>query len=64
MRLLAEKGLPVDPDEDVRELAEEMAGEKPLPQAPPTGIPLRDYQKRGYEWLYMLDRLRMMLTLG
>ena len=59
MRLLAEKGFPVDPDEDVRELADEMTGEKPLPQAPATGIPLRDYQKRGYEWMYMLDRLRM-----
>ena len=59
MRLLAEKGLQVDADQKVQELADELNGEKPVPEAPKTDIPLRDYQKRGYEWMYTMDRLHM-----
>ena len=57
--MLQEAGLPVEADASARETAEEISGCGPARQAPETGIPLRDYQKRGYEWMYSLDRLHM-----
>ena len=57
--LLENLGLPVETDESVREVTEELSGKRSGIQAPDTGIPLRDYQRRGYEWLYTLDRLHM-----
>ena len=59
VRMLEELGLPVETDAEVRETTEELQGLRSLKPAPETGIPLRDYQRRGYEWLYMLDRLHM-----
>jgi SNF2 family DNA or RNA helicase len=38
---------------------EEITGKREAAPAPPVGIPLRDYQQRGYQWLYTLDRLHM-----
>ncbi len=58
-QLLENLGLPVDAEESVREVAEELNGRRSGREAPDAGIPLRDYQRRGYEWLYMLDRLHM-----
>ena len=57
--MLAEKGLPVETEESARQAADEFSGKREPAPAPETGIPLRDYQRRGYEWLYMLDRLHM-----
>ena len=59
VRMLEELGLPVEADESARAVAEEISGKRSPVPAPETGIPLRDYQRRGYEWLYMLDRLHM-----
>ena len=59
LRMLEESGVPVEAEDSVTEAADEIAGRHASKPAPPTGIPLRDYQKRGYEWLYTLDRLRM-----
>lgn len=57
--LLTELGLPLDKDESVKKVSEEIEGKRESAPAPDTGIPLRNYQRRGYEWLYMLDRLHM-----
>ncbi len=59
LRMLEECGFPTEVDERARNLAEEMTGKKPAQAAPESDLPLMDYQRRGYEWLYMLDRLRM-----
>lgn len=59
LRLLAETGAPVEADASVTEVAETISGQRLPAPAPATGIPLRDYQQRGYQWLYTLDRLRM-----
>ncbi|MBQ9211393.1 MAG: DEAD/DEAH box helicase [Clostridia bacterium] len=59
VRMLQELGLPVEADESAQEVAEEISGQRAPAPAPETGIPLRDYQRRGYEWMYMLDRLHM-----
>lgn len=59
IRMLEEAGFPVETDDSAREIAEEISGKRAPAEAPETGIPLRDYQRRGYEWMYMLDRLHM-----
>ena len=59
VRMLEEAGVPVETDESVRETAEILSGERAAQSAPETGVPLRDYQRRGYEWMYTLDRLHM-----
>ena len=59
LRLLEESGIPVSADDSVAAVAEEIAGIRPAHPAPAVQIPLRDYQLRGYQWLYTLDRLRM-----
>ncbi len=58
-RLLEEAGVPVDISDEVRETEEELTGKRQPAPAPAPGLPLRDYQIRGYEWMYMLDRLHM-----
>ena len=57
--MLTELGLPVEAEESARQAADEFSGKREPAPAPETGIPLRDYQRRGYEWLYMLDRMHM-----
>ncbi len=59
LQMLEGLGLPVEADESVRSVSDEISGRTPPPPAPETGIPLREYQRRGYEWMYMLDRLKM-----
>ena len=59
LSLLKELGIPPEADESVLAIEEEINGRRLSESAPETGIPLRDYQRRGYEWLYMLDRLHM-----
>ncbi|MBR2663497.1 MAG: DEAD/DEAH box helicase [Clostridia bacterium] len=58
-RLLAESSLPLEADESVVAVEEELSGTRQAVPAPAVGIPLRDYQQRGYQWLYTLDRLHM-----
>ena len=59
LRMLEEPGFPVEADASARAVADELAGRGVPRPAPETGIPLLDYQRRGYEWMYMLDRLHM-----
>ena len=59
LRLLEDCGVPVSADDSVSEVVGEIAGTRPARPAPAVPIPLRDYQLRGYQWLYTLDRLRM-----
>ncbi len=59
IRMLRDAGFPVETDESAATAEAEIRGEGQRPAAPETGIPLRDYQRKGYEWMYMLDRLHM-----
>ena len=59
LRLLKESGFPVETDESARAVEEEISGRRISLPAPAVGISLRDYQQRGYQWLYTLDRLSM-----
>ena len=59
LRLLEECGVPLEVEDSVRQLADEISGKAPRQAAPETDVPLLDYQRRGYEWLFMLDRLHM-----
>ncbi len=59
LRLLTESGVSVDADGSVTEAADPATGRWKSVPAPDAGIPLRDYQQRGYEWLFTLDRLHM-----
>ena len=59
--MLENSGVKVELDEGVRELTETLkngGGEAAAPALAP-GIALRDYQKRGYDWMYALDRMHM-----
>ena len=59
--MLENSGLKIELDENVTELTETLkngGGEAAVPALAP-GIALRDYQKRGYDWMFALDRMRM-----
>ncbi len=59
--MLENSGLKIELDENVTELTETLkngGGEAAAPALAP-GIALRDYQKRGYDWMFALDRMRM-----
>ena len=59
--MLENSGIPIETDESVRRMSETlMNGEQGI-QAPALapGLTLRDYQMRGYEWMYALDRMHM-----
>ncbi len=58
LNLLEEKGIRPETDEKVREIGA-LRDEGAEITAPETGIDLKDYQKRGYAWLYSLDRMHM-----
>ena len=59
--MLENSGIPIEVDESVRKMAESVTeGSRDItvpPLAP--GLSLREYQKRGYDWMYALDRMRM-----
>ena len=59
--MLENSGIPIQVDESVRKMAESLSGGGQKITAPPLapGLSLRDYQQRGYEWMYALDRMRM-----
>ena len=59
--MLENSGVKIELDEEVRTLSETLAsggGEAEAPEMA-AGLSLRDYQKRGYEWMVALDRMRM-----
>ena len=59
--MLENSGLNIEMDDEVRALTESLrngGGESAAPSLAP-GIALRDYQKRGYDWMCALDRMRM-----
>ena len=59
--MLENSGVAVTPDEQVRALSESLArgGEETGAPEMASGVILRDYQKRGYEWMIALDRMHM-----
>ena len=57
--LLRAAGIPVAADDSVTAVEEEISGVRSAQTAPPPSIALREYQIRGYQWLYTLDRLHM-----
>ena len=59
--MLENSGIPITVDESVKKMAESVTeGDRNI-TAPPLapGLSLREYQKRGYDWMYALDRMRM-----
>ena len=59
--MLENSGIPITVDESVKKMAESVTeGDRDV-TAPPLapGLSLRGYQKRGFEWMYALDRMRM-----
>ena len=59
--MLEHSRIPIEVDESVRKMAESVTeGEKGITVPPlAAGLSLRGYQKRGYDWMYALDRMRM-----
>ena len=58
MGILEARGIRFETDDSVRSMQDKLQGNSTA-EAPETGLPLRDYQKRGYAWLYMLDQMHM-----
>ena len=59
--MLESSNVRIELDEEVKALSESLAnggGEADAPEMA-AGISLRDYQKRGYEWMTALDRMHM-----
>ena len=59
--MLQNCGVSISQDEEVQRLSDALAGRgeaAPLPTMAP-GVQLRDYQRRGYEWLVSMDRMHM-----
>ena len=59
--MLENSRIPIELDESVRAMSESvMNGDRTIdaPTLAP-GFSLRDYQRRGYEWMYALDRMHM-----
>jgi len=59
--MLENSGIPITVDESVRKMAESVTDGDRNVTVPPLapGLRLRGYQKRGYDWMYALDRMRM-----
>ena len=56
--MLEATGHAMEADESVREIRGRLQDGTGT-GAPETGLPLRDYQRRGYEWMYTLDAMHM-----
>ncbi len=59
--MLENSNVPIQVDESVRKVSESLTQGDRNVTAPPMapGLSLRGYQKRGYEWMYALDRMKM-----
>ena len=59
--MLENSGVKIELDDEVKALSDSLAnggGEAETPEMA-SGVSLRDYQKRGYEWMTALDRMHM-----
>ena len=59
--MLENSGLKIEMDSEVKALSDSLAnggGQAETPEMA-AGVSLRDYQKRGYEWMIALDRMHM-----
>ena len=59
--MLENSGVKIELDDEVKALSNSLAnggGEAETPEMA-SGVSLRDYQKRGYEWMTALDRMHM-----
>ncbi len=60
LSMMEERGIALKADDSVREIRDALSSKgEGVSEAPPAGLPLRDYQQRGYEWMYALDRMHM-----
>ena len=60
--MLSVTGMALEMDESVTGMSRVLNGEEIITAQAPTlvpGVQLRDYQRRGYEWMYALDQMRM-----
>ena len=59
--MLESCGIPIETDESVKKVSETLSGGAIQAVTPRlvSGMSLRDYQKRGYEWMYALDQMHM-----
>ncbi len=59
--MLENSGLKIEMDDEVKSLARDLTEGAPPAASPELapGMSLRAYQKRGYDWMYALDRMRM-----
>ena len=59
--MLENSKVPIELDESVRAMSRSLTEEREDIAVPPLapGLSLRDYQKRGYEWMYSLDQMHM-----
>lgn len=59
--MLENSGLKIELDDSVKALSETLSGGVTETAEPSlaTGVSLRDYQKRGYDWMMALDRMHM-----
>ena len=59
--MLENSGVRIEMDDEVKALSESLANGGVSAETPEmaSGVSLRDYQKRGYEWMRALDRMHM-----
>ena len=59
--MLENSGLQIEMDENVRSMSDILTNGEKTVQTPALapGFSLRDYQTRGYEWMFALDRMHM-----
>ncbi len=59
--MLENSGVKIELDDEVKALSESLArgGQETETPEMASGVSLRDYQKRGYEWMIALDRMHM-----
>ena len=59
--MLENSGVKIELDDEVKALSESLANGGEAAETPEmaSGVSLRDYQKRGYEWMTALDRMHM-----
>ncbi|MBR6164600.1 MAG: DEAD/DEAH box helicase [Clostridia bacterium] len=59
--MLENSKVPIRMEESVRKMSESLTESDGSVSVPPLapGLSLRDYQRRGYEWMYALDRMHM-----
>ena len=59
VNMLEGRSVDIRVEDSVLEVTDSLRGAGRSIPAPAVAVPLREYQQRGYEWLYNLDRLHM-----